>query len=240
MDKKVNYGIDAPGVIRNLLIIGLGLDVLLYFVPSFKVGNTVFDLSFSYITGSIFCIGEGLLMIRYAKVGKFKQRDKILGMHEWKGNEKVLDIGTGRGLLMIGAAKKLSTGKSIGIDIWSKEDLSNNSKANAEANAAAEGVSDKVEVQNQDITKTSFADGEFDVIVSNLCIHNIGSKEGRKNACAEIARILKSGGTAIISDFKNITEYSNNFKSLGLSVEKYGRNYLNTFPPLGILKISKN
>jgi len=33
----------------------------------------------------------------------------------WQGNETVLDVGTGRGLLMIGAAKKLTTGKASAL-----------------------------------------------------------------------------------------------------------------------------
>ena len=43
-------------------------------------------------------------------------------MIPWRGNETVLDVGTGRGLLMIGAARRLTTGISVGIDIWSAKD----------------------------------------------------------------------------------------------------------------------
>ena len=34
------------------------------------------------------------------------------------GDEKVLDVGCGRGLLLIGAAKRLKSGKATGIDVW--------------------------------------------------------------------------------------------------------------------------
>jgi len=62
----------------------------------------------------------------------------------------VLDIGTGQGLLMNGSAKYLTTGKSIGIDIWSSKDLSNNTRQKALENAVLEGVIDKIEIINQD------------------------------------------------------------------------------------------
>jgi arsenite methyltransferase len=39
----------------------------------------------------------------------------MLNIISWTGNEQVLDIGTGKGLLMIGAAKRLITGKSTGL-----------------------------------------------------------------------------------------------------------------------------
>ena len=114
-----------------------------------------------------------------------------------------LDVGTGRGLLMIGAAKRLSTGKAIGIDIWSKGDLSGNSRDKTLRNVELEGVSDRVEVKSDDATAMQFPDASFDVVLSNLCLHNIPSREGRDRACREIIRVLKPGGTAVIADFKN-------------------------------------
>ena len=33
-----------------------------------------------------------------------------------------LDIGCGRGLMLIGAAKRLMTGKAMGIDVWHAQD----------------------------------------------------------------------------------------------------------------------
>lgn len=65
---------------------------------------------------------QGLLMIYYAKAGKFRCRDRILNFIDWKGQEAVLDVGTGRGLLLIGAAKR-TTGRAVGIDLWSQEDF---------------------------------------------------------------------------------------------------------------------
>jgi ubiquinone/menaquinone biosynthesis C-methylase UbiE len=127
----------------------------------------------------------------------------MLNMVSWTGDEQVLDVGTGKGLLMIGAAKKLTTGKSTGIDIWNVEDLSGNNIENALKNAEIEGVSDKISIENENAMEMSFADNSFDIIVSNLCIHNIYNKEGRYAACKEISRVLKKEGTGIISDYRH-------------------------------------
>ena len=151
---------------------------------------------------------------------KFRHRDRMLNMLTWKGNELVLDIGTGHGLLMIGAAKRLTNGKSFGIDIWNKKDLTNNSYEAAMRNAILEEVKDKVEIKNADAQAMPFADNSFDYILSNLCIHNISTKEGRATACREIVRVLKPGGVALISDFIHTREYEAVFKKEGLEASR--------------------
>ncbi len=163
----------------------------------------------------------------------------MLNLVNWKGNETVLDIGTGRGLYMIGAAKKLTTGKSTGIDIWNAEDLTKNSMENTINNAILEGVKDKVEVKNENAMNMSFPDNTFDLIFSNQCLHNMYNAEDRKKACNEISRVLKNGGTGIISDFRHMKEYKNNFVQSGLKAEMLPASYLTTYPPLPILKIQK-
>ncbi len=157
----------------------------------------------------------------YVKFGKLHRRDKMLSMIDWKGNEKVLDIGTGRGLLMIGAAKKMTVGKSTGIDIWNSEDMHGNAYQNTMRNAELEGVLDKVEVRNEDVRSMSFPNDTFDVVLSNLCIHNIPTKDGRDNACREITRVLKPNGTAIITDKSHTKEYGEIFANEGLTVDVF-------------------
>ena len=235
---KPNYGIDAPGVVRNMLAIGIACLLLAWFLPNLPIGSVTFRLRpMALITGTILLI-EGSLMILYAKAGKFRHRDRMLAMVDWKGNESVLDVGTGRGLLMIGAARKLTTGRAVGIDIWSTTDLSGNSMENALRNAEVEGVRERVEIQNVDATAIKFPDNHFDVVLSNLCLHNIPTREARDKACREIARVLKPGGKAIISDYKNAGQYAEVLKSAG-AVGRRGPYLLDTFPPLRIVQVEK-
>lgn len=223
---KPDYGIDAPGVIRNLIAGGLALGVLGWFVPVLHLGPILFGLRPMMWTIAPCLVIEGILMILYSKRWKFNHRDRMLSMIQWRGDEKVLDVGTGRGLLMIGAAERLTTGKSVGIDIWSLKDLSGNSMERTQRNADLEGVRDKVEIMSGDATKMNFPDNTFDVILSNLCIHNIPTREGRDRACREIVRVLKSGGKALISDFIKTKEYAQVFREAGARVKLGGRHYL--------------
>lgn len=126
----------------------------------------------------------------------------------------------------------------MGIDIWNQEDLSGNNMQNLLRNLDLEGVREKTEIRNEDAQKMSFPDEYFDVVLSNLCLHNIYNLPGRAQACREIARVLKPGGLAVISDFRHTREYRDTLSRLGFEVHNLPPS-LNTFPPLRIITARK-
>lgn len=235
---KADYGVDAPGVIRNLFLAGVATLAMYRLLPSVKIGSVTLLLSPMFRNTAIGCIAGGMLMLVYSKFMKFRHRDKMLEMVNWRGDERVLDVGTGAGLLLIGAAKKLGTGKATGVDLWSMTDLSGNARERTLRNAEIEGVKEKVEVLDGDAAAMKFADGTFDVVMSNLVIHNIPSREGRKKACREIARVLKPGGVAVISDFVKTREYQAELVKAGLEISWSGWSW-GTFPPLRVIEARK-
>jgi len=239
MAVKPEYGVDAPNVIRNLLIGGAVCILLVLAVPKFSVGNVVFEPFPGLLYTAASLIVPAVLMIVYAKVGKFRHRDRMLEKVAWTGEESVLDVGTGRGLLLIGAAKRLTAGHATGIDIWNAEDLSGNSPDAVLRNVGLEGVGERTTVKSENARKMSFEDGSFDVVLSNLCLHNIYETAGRAEACREIARVLKPGGAAVISDFRHMRQYADELGKAGLAVQTYPLDWTGTFPPLRILAARK-
>ena len=73
------------------------------------------------------------------------------------------------------------------------------------------------------------------MVVSNLCLHNIYEQPGRRKALHEIVRVLKSGGVAVISDYKLMGEYEAELTECRLRVEMCTMDWAGTFPPLRIL-----
>lgn len=239
---KPDYGIDAPGVIRSFLFMGIVLLLVFVFFAkflNFSVGPARFELGSAAFWMGIFFLAESLLMLLYAKWGKFRHRERLLGLYRWRGDEQVLDVGTGRGLLLVGAARRLTTGRAVGIDIWKKSDLSGNSIARTVFNLAVEGVTEKTDLKSEDVRRMSFPDATFDLVVSNLCLHNIASAAGREKACEEMIRVLRPGGVAIISDFKNVRAYAAMFRRHGFEVQRHGPYLLDTFPPLWAFKAQR-
>lgn len=225
LNVRPNYGIDAPPVIVSFLLIGsalLGFGAYLF--PSAWALLPALPGLWFFITGWLF--------VSYALVGKFKYRDVMLAEHQWRGDEAVLDVGTGRGFLLVGAAKKLATGRGVGIDVWSQGDLLNNTIALTQRNIDLEGVGGACRVLSADARALPFEDASFDVVLSNLCLHNIADAKGRDQACLEIARVLRPGGVALISDFKCTEDYAAVFRSQGLTVSFGPRYWLSILAPL--------
>src|SRR5262249_27747597 len=130
--------------------------------------------------------------------------------------------GCGSGLMLVGAAKRLSSGRAVGVDIWRAEDLSGNTSAATLANARAEGVDGRVDVRTADMRALPFPDASFDVIVSCAAIHNIDAAADRIRAIEEIGRVLKPGGTAVIDDIRNGREYARALAEGGCIVRSVG------------------
>jgi SAM-dependent methyltransferase len=223
---KANYGIDAPGVVRNLLILG-GACLVAAVLAAWLVPWLLFPLLCIGLTFAL----QGGVMLWGSKVGKLRLRDRVLDALALRGDERVLDVGCGHGLLLLGVARRLKTGKAVGIDLWQKEDQAGNSREATLANARREGVADRVELHDGDARDLPFPDGTFDVVVSSWAIHNISDREGRAKALRELVRVLKSPGRLALVDIRHTAEYADELRKAGLQgVTRSSPNFLFVIP----------
>jgi arsenite methyltransferase len=236
---RANYGIDAPPIIRNLalsgvaaILAGMGLRALLHNVlPGLATGLEIWGV----FAGTLNLI-TAALMLWSSLSGKLIMRRQLIDSLHLRGDEQVLDVGCGHGLLLIEAAKRLTTGTATGIDLWNDEDQANNTAEATLANARAEGVADRVKLETGDMRKMRFPDSTFDVIVSSLAIHNIPDETGRANAIREINRVAKPGAQAALLDFMKTGEYERMLRELGWQdVSRSGMSFL-MFPPVRIVR----
>ena len=212
---KPDYGIDAPGLVRFFLIAGTGALFFFFLALNLPVLGQIFKVVATGILAIVtaYLMGMGCLMLYYSKITKLRDAEHSLNLIEWSGQEIVLDIGCGRGLLLIGAAKRLTSGKAIGIDLWQEKDQANNRASATERNVILENVAERVEIKTADMRELPFPEDYFDIVTSNWAIHNLESESDRHKALKEIVRVLKPDGTIIISDIVNQTEYANYLRS---------------------------
>jgi len=209
MNNKPNYGFPLSYIMFRLLFI-LVIMLLLFALLLTDIPNyIVFLISVFVLIPYIFF---GVIQF---KNNFLKRREKLLEqiikLADIRGEEIVLDLGTGSGFLAIGFAKKLTKGQSFGLDRYTfkgeklktkiiayiKTNFVQNTLKNAIKNAQIENVEKKSKFIKVDITKSlKFEDEYFDIVVSSQLLYCI-TKEKRGSVFKEVDRVLKKNGRII-------------------------------------------
>lgn len=204
--RRGSYGIDAPyaaAFIACMVVMELALAII--------TGRVVTRLAFLFVLTIAAYYFYGTLR------GKFLVWALLLDKLNLRGDERILDLGCGRGAVLLLAAQHLTTGKAVGIDLWRRVDQSGNSAEATRRNAVAEGVADRVELHTGDMTALPFEDNTFDVIVSSVAIHNIPGSAGKEKAIDEAVRVLRPGGRLLIADVRATRQYEKRLAKLGMN-----------------------
>jgi SAM-dependent methyltransferase len=203
--RKGSYGIDAP-----------------YFLPilgilfAFNMVNAVVSRKILPLIAAMVILFCGFWGLHTSKRGKFLVWADLLNELNLRGDEKILDLGCGRGAVLFLAAQHLTSGTAVGVDIWNKADQSGNSEQAARRNAVAEGIADRIELVTGDMTQLPMDAEQFDLIVSNVAIHNIKGRAGRAKALEEAVRVLRPGGRLLIADVRCTSFYREHLAKLGM------------------------
>ena len=204
--RRGSYGIDAPYAPALLAVL-----VVFYLVLAIATGRMLYWLAVPFLMAIEASYLYGTLR------GKFVVWAELLDRLRLRGDERILDLGCGRGAVLLMAAQHLTTGRAVGVDLWRTADQSGNSAEATQRNAAAEGVADRVELHTGDLTALPFEDNSFDVVLSSLAIHNISGRAGREKAISEAVRVLRPGGRLVIADIRATRQYQAQLALLGMN-----------------------
>src|SRR5947207_9498627 len=204
--RRGSYGIDAP------------------FAPVFMAALAALEVALAVISGRVLPLLAALFILAilgfylYTTLrGKFVVWAELLDRLRLRGDERILDLGCGRGAVLLMAAQHLTTGRAVGVDLWRTVDQSGNSAEATQRNAVAEGVADRVELHTGDLTALPFEDNGFDVVLSNFAIHNISGRVDREKAISEAVRVLRPGGRLLIADIRATRQHTAQLAKLGMS-----------------------
>jgi SAM-dependent methyltransferase len=215
------YGFDAP--YAPLLMVLGGICLLSFLALRLWEGPgkavTPYRISIAALSvGAFWLFLNAGFFLYCTRAGKFAVWADLLDRLELKGDERLLDIGCGRGAVLLMAAQRLPGGRAVGVDIWSTKDQSGNAEHVTRRNAALEGVADQVELHTADMRQLPFDEGSFDVVVSSLAIHNISGAGERAKALREAVRVLEKGGKLVIVDVRHTHVYARELEACGLNI----------------------
>jgi arsenite methyltransferase len=204
--RRGSYGIDAP------------------FGPAFMAAVAAFEIYFAVTSGKVWPWFAALFILAFLALylhatlrGKFVVWAEVLEKLKLRGDERILDMGCGRGAVLLLAAQHLTTGLAVGVDLWRSVDQSGNSAEATRRNAVLEGVAVRVELHTGDMTALPFEDGSFDVVLSSYAIHNISGNAGRAKAVSEAVRVLRPGGRLLIADVRGTRQYESHLRKIGMN-----------------------
>lgn len=126
----------------------------------------------------------------HAEVNRVFVDDLLSALGAQPRNSRVLDLGTGTALIPVELARSGFSGPITGIDL--AEEMLALGRRNVEQSGYA-----NITLERVDAKRLSYADGSFDVVMSNSIVHHIAKPE---QTFFEMRRVLAPGGLLFVRD----------------------------------------
>jgi arsenite methyltransferase len=209
-----SYGVDAPKV---PLYLALGGAVMVALGLGLWAGGSAAGRVWGFLVPGAVLLLSAAVYLHTTLRGKFQVWAELIDQMSWRGDEQVVDLGCGRGAVLVAAARRLPLGTATGVDLWRTVDQSGNTETAATANAVAAGVADRVVLLTADLRELPLQDGFADVVLSSLAIHNLPTEQDRLVAVDEAVRVLRPGGLLLLVDISHTARYAGRLRELGLT-----------------------
>ncbi|MFF5295966.1 class I SAM-dependent methyltransferase [Paractinoplanes globisporus] len=231
---REKYGIDAPGVVRTFAALGVVLTVVSGFVYALANAWWAYVIATVLLLTALTLLTQSLWMVYSSLVGKRRVWERALADLPLRGDERVIEVGPGRGAVLVTAARRIPSGRLAGVDIWRPQDQSGNGREALLANARAAGVADRVDAHDGDMRQLPFPDNDFDLALASLAIHNLPPAD-RAGAVTELARVVRPGGHIVILDFEATAGYADALRAAGASDVRVSGLHWSMHPPTRVV-----
>src|SRR5262245_30847389 len=134
-DPQADYGYDAPYALTAFAAVGALTSAGA--ITAWASRRT--PIAVALAPYGAFFLANALSFFYTTRHGKFQVWQTILDGLNLAGNERVLDMGCGRGAVLVAVARRLTTGRVTGIDLWRTRDQSGNAREVTLRNVAIEG-----------------------------------------------------------------------------------------------------
>jgi arsenite methyltransferase len=223
-----NFGLDAPPIVLGFAALGvLGVALLIVARSALMVRWGVWAVVVGF--------GVSAAMTYSSKIGKVRARDHLLDRLRLSGDEDVLDLGCGSGLMLLGAAQRTPAGAATGVDLWRARDQAGSNRQQCLDNAHRLGLADRVTIVDADMTELPFPDASFDLVLACLSVHNLHPTDRRQQAIREAIRVLRPGGRLAVVDIFGTSTYLSCAAEAGMKDASRSRYIGHIFPPARIV-----
>ncbi|MDA0638447.1 class I SAM-dependent methyltransferase [Nonomuraea sp. MCN248] len=229
-NRRGKYGLDAPWALARLVLGALLLLALMLvsFASDVVMAGVVF------LAGACYTFASAASHLHTTLRGRFAVWKEELARLD--GHENVLDLGCGRGAVLLLAAGRLTSGHATGVHAarargrirGRARGRSRSDEAVTRANAEAEGVRDRVHQVTADLRDLPFGDEEFDVVLSALALRDLSGAAAREQAVREAYRVVRPGGLLLLADLQHTPAYEAALRGLGardVRARDLGRRY---------------
>lgn len=199
-----------------------GIDA--WYVPTLSAAGAIFFIVLTIKQSApskyidiVFAIGLTLQVIFYLHTslrGKFRIWRRLVAQLPTPPG-RVLDVGCGRGMVLITALTAYQHAEGVGLDLWRSRDQTGNDPLTTMENAQLNHVEKRVQLVTESMADMSLPSDSFDAVLANVAIQNIKSRDGRRDAIANIYRVTKPGGQIRVVDIQFIKEYRDDLVALG-------------------------
>jgi arsenite methyltransferase len=232
------YGIDAPKVVVVFGAFSTVVTVAAFALTDLAqgwFGTAAGSVAHWVLVGYAgMCWGAWGWSVHGSVVGKRVIWRRLLDELRLTGNERVLELGPGRGAVLVELARRLPRGCAVGVDLWRVEDQSGNAPERLLANAVRAGVAERVRIVTGDMRALPFEARSFALVVASLAIHNLPADDQRR-AVDEALRVVARDGRILLLDYRDTERCADLLRAAGARNVVLGGRSWRMYPPVRVV-----